>query len=187
MANRTSAVTVKGVFEGVIWQSRLIIVLAVVASLLSAIMISVMATGGVFKLTWTWLQTFFQGGQVVAVDSAFHSQVVTQATGTVVDFLLAMLLFIMAWGLYELFISKLSSNGSMVHQSSNILLIRDLDDLKDRVIKVVMLILVVLFFDHALHTKVTEAISFLYLGGGILMVALALFLSNRSDFTHGKK
>ena len=90
-----------------------------------------------------------------------------------------MMLFILAWGLYELFISKLSPNGSMANRSSDILVIRSLDDLKDRMVKVALLILVVQFFNHAIHVPVSDPLSFIYLGGGILMVSLALFLANK--------
>ena len=176
---KMGAMTMKGVFEAVIFQSRLIIVLAVVASLVSAIMLSLMAAVGVFKLTLSWLQYILQGGYAAMTDGSYHGQVVTLAIGSLTDFLLAMMLFILAWGLYELFITKLSPNGSMVHQSSDILVIRNLDDLKDRIIKVALLILVVQFFNHAIHVTVSDPLSFLYLGGGILMVSLALFLGHK--------
>ena len=176
---KMGAMTMKGVFEVVIFQSRLIILLAVVASLVSAIMLSIMAAVGVFKLTLGWLQYILQGGLAAMTDGSYHAPVVTMAIASVTDFLLAMLLFILAWGLYELFIAKLSPNGSMVHQSSDILVIRNLDDLKDRMIKVALLILVVQFFNHAIHVTVSDPLSFLYLGGGILMVSLALFLGHK--------
>jgi uncharacterized membrane protein YqhA len=181
------AMGMKVVFEGVIWQSRLIIVLAVVASLLSAIMMFVMAARDTFKLTLNWLQYLIQGGSLVVTDPEFDSMVMTQAIGGITDFLLAMLLFILGWGLYELFISKLSHTDTMVQKSSNILVIRNLDDLKDRMIKVVLLILVVQFFDYAINYTVSDALSFLYLGGGILMVSSALFLTYKTHSENSHK
>ncbi|HEY4485398.1 MAG TPA: YqhA family protein [Nitrospiria bacterium] len=188
MANgKSSTLGMKVVFEGVIWQSRLIIVLAVVASLLTAVMTSVMAAMDIFKLAYGWVQHLFQGNYFMAADTDFRVKLVAQAISGITDFLLSMLLFILAWGLYELFISKLSHSESTVQSSSNILVIRTLDDLKDRMIKVVMLILVVLFFDHAMQVTIENAASFLYLGGGILMVAMALFLSQKSNADHSRK
>ena len=178
--SKAAMLSMKGVFEGVIWQSRLIVVLAVVASLVSAMMISIMAAIDIFKLALSWVQYFVLSVHTAASDSAFHTMVITQSIGAITDFLLAMLLFVMAWGLYELFISKLSRNGSMVQQSSDILVMRNLDDFKDRIIKISLLILVVLFFKHAMMATVHDMLGFLYLGGGILMVALALFLSSKS-------
>ena len=188
MANgKSGSIGLKVVFEGVIWQSRLIIVLAVVASLLTAVMTSVMAAIDVFKLAYGWIQHLVQGNYFLAGDTDFRAKLAVQAISGVTDFLLSMLLFILAWGLYELFISKLSHSESMVQSSSNILVIRSLDDLKDRMIKVVMLILVVLFFDHAMQVSIQNAASFLYLGGGILMVATALFLSQKSNAEYSRK
>jgi len=188
MANgKSSTLGLKHVFEGVVWQSRLIIVLAVIASLVTAILTALMAAGNVFSLAFGWIQQLFSGGSFLASDTDFHATLVAQAIGGVTDFLLSMLLFILAWGLYELFISKLGPSDAVVHRSSNILVIRTLDDLKDRMIKVVMLILVVLFLDHATHATFQDAAGFLYLGGGILMVALALFLSNHSNAEIQKK
>lgn len=168
----------KHLFEGAILQSRLIILLAVVASLVSAVMLFIMAAGGVFKLALDWFLYVIQGGYTAFADPGFHAEVIAMAVGSITSFLLAMLLFIMAWGLYELFISKLSSNGSMASQSSDILVIRNLDDLTDRIIKVALLILVVQFFNHALHVTMVGSLGFLYLGGGILMVAIALHLGH---------
>jgi len=178
--SKADMLSVKGVFEGVIWQSRLIILLAVVASLISAMMLSIMAAVNIFKLALDWVQYVVLGMHSAESYAALHAQVTGQAISSVTDFLVAMLLFIMAWGLYELFISKLSHNGSMIHHSSNILVIRDLDDLKDRMIKVALLILVVVFFNHAMAASIDDMLGFLYLGGGILMVALSLYLGYRA-------
>jgi uncharacterized membrane protein YqhA len=188
MANgKSTAFGVKHVFEGVVWQSRLIIVLAVVASLVTAMLTSFMAAGNVFNLAYGWLHQLFSGGSFLSTDTDFHATLVTQAIGGITDFLLSMLLFILAWGLYELFISKLGPSDALTPRSSNILVIRTLDDLKDRMVKVVMLILVVQFLDHATHSTLQDTTGFLFLGGGILMVALALYLSNRSDAESEKK
>jgi hypothetical protein len=50
-----------------------------------------------------------------------------------------------------------------------------------------MLILVVPFLDHATHATFQNTAGFLYLGGGILMMALAHFLSHRYDEEPQKK
>jgi len=188
MANgKSSTLGVKHVFESVVWQSRLIILVAVVASLITAVLTALMAAGNVFSLAYGWLHQWFAGGSFLASDTGFHATLVSQGIGAVTDFLLSMLFFILGWGLYELFISRLGPQDVLTHRSSNILVIRTLDDLKDRMVKVVMLILVVQFLDHATHATLQETSGFLFLGGGILMVALALFLSNKSDTESEKK
>lgn len=97
----------------------------------------------------------------------------------VVDgYLLAVALLIFALGLYELFVNKIEiAEGSAF--AERLLLIRTFDDLKDRLAKVVLLMLVVKFFQQALQTKYASALDLLYLALGILLVAGALWLSHR--------
>ena len=81
--------------------------------------------------------------------------------------------------MYELFISKIDiAHGE--DNASNILTINSLDDLKDRLAKVVLMILVVSFFKNVLHVTFDNPLNILYMGGGILLVSLALYFSHKS-------
>jgi len=55
-----------------------------------------------------------------------------------------------------------------------------LDDLKDRLAKVVLMILIVTFFKNVIHTSFSDPLGILYLGLGILFVALALYFTGKS-------
>jgi len=99
--------------------------------------------------------------------------------GAIDDYLLATVLFIFALGLYELFISKIEEAEAEAETSSRILLIHSLDDLKDRLAKVVLMILIVTFFKNVIHTTFDNPLNILYLGVGILFVALALFFTHK--------
>ena len=86
-------------------------------------------------------------------------------------FLLAVVLFIIAIGLYELFIDEIPGlPGWLVFNS--------LDDLKSQLIGVVVVVLGVFFLGRALHDD--EPLNLLYLGGGIAAVTAALSLFLRS-------
>lgn len=84
-------------------------------------------------------------------------------------FLLAVVLFIIAIGLYELFIHEIPGLPAW-------LVFHSLDDLKSQLIGVVVVVLGVFFLGRALHGD--DALNLLYLGGGIAAVtaALSLFL-----------
>lgn len=84
-------------------------------------------------------------------------------------FLLAVVLFIIAIGLYELFIDEIPGLPEW-------LVFDSLDDLKSQLIGVVVVVLGVFFLGRALHGD--NALNLLYLGGGIAAVtaALSLFL-----------
>ncbi|MFT3969613.1 MAG: YqhA family protein [Micropruina sp.] len=84
-------------------------------------------------------------------------------------FLLAVVLFIIAIGLYELFIGEIPGLPDW-------LVFHSLDDLKGQLIGVVVVVLGVFFLGRALHGE--SPLNLLYLGGGIAAVtaALSLFL-----------
>ena len=83
-------------------------------------------------------------------------------------------------GLYELFVSDIDeARGSRA--SSKILVIENLDDLKSRLAKVILMILVVKLFEHAVKMRLESVLELLYLGGSIALVGLALYLTHASE------
>jgi uncharacterized membrane protein YqhA len=133
---------------------------------------------GLIGKVFTYI-TMSAGERTVSVYEEFHGDVVGHIIGAIDDYLLATVLFIFALGLYELFISKIEEAEAEAAASSRILLIHSLDDLKDRLAKVVLMILIVTFFKNVIHTNFTEPLNILYLGVGILFVALALYFTHK--------
>lgn len=170
--------TLERLFETFLWRSRFIVLLAVVASLISSVILFVIATIDVGALLVKTMD-YSLGPHGEGYD-LFHSEVVSHVITAVDDYLLATVLLIFALGLYELFISKIDPAEENAHQSSRILLIKTLDDLKDRLAKVILMILIVSFFKNVVHTKFDNPLNILYLGFGILLVALALYFTNKA-------
>lgn len=169
-------------FEKFLWNSRFIVLLAVVASMISSVILFVIATFDVFELIGKVFKYVTLPGseRTVAAYEEFHGDVVGHIIGAVDDYLLAMVLFIFALGVYELFISKIEEAEAEATTSSRILLIHSLDDLKDRLAKVILMILIVTFFKNVIHTTFSDPLNILYLGLGILFIALSLFFTHRS-------
>lgn len=86
-------------------------------------------------------------------------------------FLLAVVLYIIAIGLYELFIGEIPGLPEW-------LTFHSLDDLKKQLIGVVVVVLAVFFLGRTLHGD--NALNLLYLGGGIALVTASLSLFLRS-------
>ena len=170
-------------FEKFLWNSRFIVILAVVASMISSVILFVIATFDVFELIAKVFKYMRLPGQerTVAAYEDFHGEVVGHIIGAIDDYLLATVLFIFALGLYELFISKIEEAEAEAAASSRILVIHSLDDLKDRLAKVILMILIVTFFKNVIHTSFTEPLNILFLGVGILFVALALFFTHKGS------
>lgn len=179
---------VERIFEKFLWNSRFIVILAVVSSMISAVILFVVATVDVFELIGKVFEYVRLPGRerTPAAYEEFHGEVVGHIIGAVDDYLLATVLFIFALGLYELFISKIDEAEREAETSSRILLIHSLDDLKDRLAKVVLMILIVTFFKNAIHTTFERPLDILYLGIGILLIALALFFTHKGGEGKGK-
>lgn len=162
-------------FERMLWFSRMLVLIAVLAALLVAVVMFLFATTDVFRL-------------VVALPSAFtasEAEMVTKRLDTlgkvvkVVDlYLVATFMLVFSMGLYELFIGKISA-AEHSEVARRLLIIRDLDDLKDRLAKIVLLILAMLFLEYSLRLQPTKPVDLLYLGGGVVLIAPSLFLTQK--------
>jgi len=173
MSENQQGVVEKG-FEWLLWNSRFVVILAVISSILGMLLLFALAFENMVGLAHAYIEMTFMGVE----HEHFHVEAVSQIISAVDDFLLGTVMLIFGLGLYELFISKLD----IAHENegaSNILMINSLDDLKDRLAKVVLMILVVAFFKNVLHVTFDNPLNILYMGGGILMVSLAMYFTHK--------
>lgn len=170
---------VERIFETLLWDSRFVVIFAVIASLLSALAMFFMATIDAWYML-SHLADYISPALDTEARYALRSATITHVVEIVDGYLLATVLLIFSLGLYELFISKIDmAEGS--ETSSNVLLINSLDDLKGRLAKVILMILIVKFFEHAISMNFDSPVSLLYLAGGIALLGLALYLSHASE------
>lgn len=180
---------IERMFESVLWNSRFVILIAVFASLASSFAVFYLTAVDVIYLVahvgdyWNASTDCIAAGagQTEGVcREILRGTTITHVVEVVDGFLLATVLFIFALGLYELFISDIDqAQGS--RSSSRILVIGSLDDLKSRLAKVILMILIVKLFEKALQLQIREALDLLYLGGAIALVGLALYLTHVSE------
>lgn len=167
------------IFEGTLWNSRFVIMAAVIGSLLAGFAIFYMATVDVVYLVGHALH-YADPAMTAEARKVLHDSTVSHIVEVVDGYLLATVLLIFSLGLYELFISDIDqAHGSRA--SSKILVIGSLDDLKSRLAKVILMILIVTLFEQALNMKLSSPIDLLYLGGSIALIALALYLSHAAE------
>lgn len=115
----------------------------------------------------------------VEVKKVLKIELVSHSVSAVDGFLLATILLLFALGLYELFIREIDAAKEST-QSAKVLVINSLDDLKSKLAKVILMILVVTFFEISLSMSFNQAIDLVYFALGILMVSLALYFSSKS-------
>ncbi len=169
-------------FETVLWNSRFLIVIAVVASVLASLAMFFVGSVDVVHLAAELLR-YVRPGVDPAEQSTLHALIVASVAEIIDGFLFATILLIFALGLYELFISKIEA-AEASEFASRLLLIRSLDDLKERLAKVIFLILIVRYFEYALQRRIETALDLLYLAVGIALIAVALYLSRGRNGDH---
>jgi len=174
---------IETLFEGSLWSSRFIVLAAVLGSLFAAFVIFYMATVDVVYLAQHMLH-YADSDMTEEARKLLHDRTVSHIVEVVDGYLLATVLLIFSFGLYELFISEIDqAKGS--EGSNKVLVINSLDDLKARLAKVIMMIMIVTLFEQALNMKMGSPIDLIYLGGAIICVALALYLTHGAE--HGAK
>lgn len=166
-------------FESLLWDSRFVVLAAVIASLLASFSMFYIATVDAYYMI-SHLLEYASPALEAEQRSVLRSDTITHVVEIVDGYLLATVLLIFALGLYELFISKIDA-AEESEGSSNVLLIHSLDDLKSRLAKVILMILIVKFFEHAIRMKFESPVDLLYLAAGIALIGLSLYLSHAAD------
>ena len=168
--------------EGGLWYSRLVVLSAVVASLFTAFAVFYMASVDAYYLV-THLMHYASAAQDPAGREVLRAESIRHVVEIVDGYLLATVLLIFSLGLYELFISKIDQ-AEQADNASQVLVIHSLDDLKTRLAKVVLMILIVRYFEHALGMNFQTPLELLQFAGGIALLGLALYLAHLADRAH---
>ena len=167
--------TLEWLFESTLWQSRLFILVAVVFSLVGGIVLFLVGGFDIYHMVTYVLDTIISG----AHPESFHEKIVGDIIGSVDLFLMGVVMLIFSFGLYELFISEIDAIDSS--KSSKIFEIHSLDQLKDKLAKVIVMVLVVSFFKRVIHTQYNGALELLYFSGSILALCLGLYFLHKNQ------
>ncbi len=170
---------IEKVFETLLWNSRFVVVIAVVVSLITAFAMFYMASVDAFYLV-SHLGDYLSADLIGEARKDFRAESITHVVEVIDGYLLATVLLIFSLGLYELFISKIEQ-AEQSETSSSVLAIHSLDDLKTRLGRVIIMILIVNFFEHAISMDFHGAIELLALAGGIALIGLTLYLTHAEE------
>jgi len=168
---------VEAVFEWSLWKSRLVVVLAVIFGVLGGILFAVVASADVIKAIKGTLNYFT--GDFTGNGGEFHGWLIGKIIGAVDLYLIAVVLFIFAFGIYELFISRID-DAENSETSSKILSIHSLDELKDKLGKVVVMVLIVTFFKKVIHMEFHTPMEMLFLAFSIFALSISLYFLHKN-------
>jgi len=164
---------VEHIFESLLWNSRFFVLLAVIFSMIGGVALFIVASVDIYGVVGEVIHTYLNHLH----PEKFHELIVGGLIGAVDLYLMAVVLFIFGFGLYELFISEI--DVAKAQGASKILEIHSLDELKDKLGKVIVMVLVVNFFQRVLFTNYEGAQDLVYFAISILALAVALYFLHK--------
>ena len=167
IASRYKTKKIENFFELCIWKFRLFALLPVIFGLLSTLNFFVI---GSFEI----LYTLIYSAKLQNFDEDSVEKVITSIIGGIDHYLIGVVLLIFSFGIYEIFISPLDIR--LRHKDVKILKITTVDQLKHKIMGVIVLVLVISFFKKALSMKIESIEDLAYMAGSILVVALSGYL-----------
>jgi uncharacterized membrane protein YqhA len=163
------------VFESSLWSTRFMVLLAVIFGLLGAVALFIVASVDVYNTAAMVITTYLNHLH----PEHFHEDVVGGIIGAVDLYLIGVVMLLFSFGLYELFISDIDAAKDDEERENKILAIHSLDQLKDKISKVIVMVLVVGFFQKVGHTEYNGALEMLYFALSITAVSVGLFFLNK--------
>jgi len=168
------------IFESFLWNSRFVVLLAVIFGLIGAIILFAVASIDIFTTAKYVITTYTTG----AHPENFHQDVMGGIIGAVDLYLIGVVMLLFAFGLYELFISEIDTAKESKHDETQLLAIHSLDQLKDKISKVIVMVLVVGFFQKVGYTQYNGALDMLYFALSITAVAVGLYFLGKVGKSH---
>ncbi|NPA55792.1 MAG: YqhA family protein [Epsilonproteobacteria bacterium] len=167
---------IEAIFEAMLWRSRFVVILAVIFAVLGAIALFVVASADIWNMVVVTWDVFINHLH----PNNFHEQLIGKIIGAIDLYLIAVVLLIFAFGIYELFISAIDEADSS-EVGNSILAVHSLDELKSKLGNVIVMVLIVVFFKKVIHMHFEAPIDMLYLAGGIFALALSLYFMHKSN------
>lgn len=169
------------IFEAILWNSRLFVLFAVVFALIGSIVLFIVASIDILLVGIEAIKYYTDA----TYEHDIHEVALSGIIMAVDLYLIAVVLLIFAFGLYELFISKIDI--AKKDGASKVLEIHSLDQLKDKLAKVIVMVLIVSFFNRVLHMEMKNSLDMLYFALSILALALGLFFLHKASGDYKKE
>ena len=159
-------------FERILWNLRYVVVLAVIIAMLSSITLFVIGS-------WDILYAILYQNPLFNPEVNNNNNLLFKIISSVDLFLIGIVLLIFSFGVYELFISEIDFAEGKIAESA--LQINSLDQLKNKILKVILIVLIVKFFEKILKLapNFNTPNDILIFSLSILAICLGYFLMNK--------
>ena len=160
------------IFEKILWNARYITILSVVLSIVSSFTLLVIGS-------WEIIEAVIFYNPLFDESITTNNDLLFKIISAIDLFLIGIVLLIFGFGIYELFVSDIDFTNSKFNEPT--LKIKDLDQLKNKIIKVIIIVLIVKFFEKILKFSESfkDPIDILYFSLSILSICFGYYLINR--------
>ena len=159
-------------FERVLWNTRFIVLISVILSIISSIILFIL--GG-----WDIIQAIIYNNPIFNENINSNNDILFKIISSIDLFLIGIVLLIFGFGVYELFISEIDFAKEKFADST--LKINNLDQLKNKIIKVIIIVLIVKYFEKILKLSqnFNSSLDILFFSISILCICFGYFLINK--------
>lgn len=156
---------IEKLFEAGLWSTRFITLIPVIFGIVSALGLMILGSVQMFDAFKPLIDNTYTVG---------YNKKIIAAIVTAVDmYLIGIVMLIFSFGVYELFISKIDVGRSS--EQNNILQITNLDQLKNRILKVIIMVLIVTFFKEAISQQYNDPLNIVYFSLAILAASISAY------------
>jgi len=161
---------IENIFERTLWNVRFIVILGVIFGALSAIVLFIAGSSEIIHILVGYVQ--------VGEHPLSHEDILIGIIGAVDFYLIGLVLLIFSFGIYELFISEIDI-ARIEGGFGSLLDIENLDDLKNKIIKVIIMVLIVTFFQRILSMVFTTSMDMLAMAVSICLICIGVYFLGR--------
>lgn len=163
---------IKNTFEKILLWSRTFVLLPIIFGMIGAIILFVVATIDIIVMIAKLWSAWFKHTPMENI----HALIVGEIIGAVDLYLIAIVLVIFSFGLYELFISEVSDEDKNIPA---ILAVHSLDELKDKLAKVIVMVLVVSYFRQVFYIDYSGPLEMMYFAISITALSIGVYLLHK--------
>ncbi len=163
--------------EKFLWSTRYIVLIGVFSSVIASIVLFIVGSYEICETVITQIKNLLN-------HRVNHEELLVGVIAGIDLYLIGVVLMIFGFGIYELFISKI--DVARKYSDITILEVENLDELKQKIIKVIIMVLIVNFFERILRMPYENPLEMLWFAISILALSLGIYLVRKAD-SHKKK
>ncbi len=162
------------IVEKSLWTVRFLAIVPVVFGIISVVVLFILGSLEIILVLGEYVNLIV--GKEISENTV--AKIMSGVIGGIDLYLIGIVLLIFSFGVYELFISRIDI--ARESDELQILEVKSLDQLKDKILKVVIVVLIVSFFKRVMELHVNSVMEMLYLAIAILLISASGYLLRSS-------